>query len=234
MKESQEGKFLNLDHRHLAFFFLAAVGVCAVFFSLGYVVGRAHSSASLAIDPWAERNSSEPQVALDPPRSGETTSKGNPQPSGTEPRATMKSTEDAASSTGEPQPELDFYKAVKEPNVEGSFHPDTAAGKKAGKPEENSAPQMKTAPGPTAQLGARKSEPVFSLQVAALKSVSEAERLAKALRSKGYQVYIIHPGKNQADKLIRIQVGPYNSESETNTIRKKLELEGYKTIIKRQ
>ena len=56
MTGSQEGKSLQLDHRHLAFFFLAAVGVCAVFFALGYTVGRAHSQTPAAKEPWAEKN----------------------------------------------------------------------------------------------------------------------------------------------------------------------------------
>ena len=232
MKDSQEGKFLNLDHRHLAFFFLAAVGVCAVFFSLGYVVGRAHSSASASKDPWSDKNSAETQGPSEPPRSGESTSKGN-QPS-SDTQSPLKLPGEASSSTGEIQPELDFYKAVKEPKVESSFHPDTTAEKKAAKSAKDSSSEKISPPDSNAQLETHKSGSVFSLQVAALKSARDAERLAKSLRSKGYQVYVIHPGNNEPDKLIRVQVGPYNTESETNTIRKKLESEGYKTIIKRQ
>ena len=88
--------------------------------------------------------------------------------------------------------------------------------------------------GSTAQPGKHSAEPVISLQVAALKSTAEAEKLSKTLRSKGYRVFMIHPDKDQSDHLIRVQVGPYNSESESNRIKKKLESEGYKTIIKRQ
>src|SRR5438552_1394288 len=40
MDESNNTKLLRLDHRHLAFFFLGAVAVCAIFFSLGFLVGR--------------------------------------------------------------------------------------------------------------------------------------------------------------------------------------------------
>jgi hypothetical protein len=43
MTENEETKFVRIDHRHLAFFFLGAVAICAVFFALGFVVGRAQA-----------------------------------------------------------------------------------------------------------------------------------------------------------------------------------------------
>ena len=236
MKGSQEGKSLNLEHRHLAFFFLAAVGVCAVFFALGYVVGRAHSTVPTAREPWAEKSSAEPQTGLDSSRSAESLPKVSPQPGEAEPGSATKGTgpEAVSSSGGEPQPDLDFYNAVKDPKVEGNFHPETATGKKTEKPSKSSSLRKEAVHDPTVQPGKHSSEPVISLQVAALKSTAEAEKLAKALRSRGYRVLIIHPDKNQSDHLIRVQVGPYNSESESTRIKKKLESEGYKTIIKRQ
>ena len=43
MNETHDTKSFRIDYRHLAFFFLGAVCVCAVFFALGFVVGRAQA-----------------------------------------------------------------------------------------------------------------------------------------------------------------------------------------------
>ena len=37
---AEDTRQLRLGHRHLAFFFIGAVAVCAIFFALGFVVGR--------------------------------------------------------------------------------------------------------------------------------------------------------------------------------------------------
>jgi cell division septation protein DedD len=236
MTGSQEGKSLQLDHRHLAFFFLAAVGVCAVFFALGYTVGRAHSQTPTAKEPWTEKTPGEPQAAVDSLHPNESPLSSNPQTGETEPETATKNTGPEVGSPpgGEPSPDLDFYKAVKDPKVEGNFHPDSKPEKKAIKPSKSSPSRNEVAQGSTAQPVKHSAEPVISLQVAALKSTAEAEKLSKTLRSKGYRVFMIHPDKDQSDHLIRVQVGPYKSESESNRIKKKLESEGYKTIIKRQ
>jgi cell division protein FtsN len=236
MQESREGNSFNLDHRHLAFFFLAAVGVCAVFFALGYIVGRAHTQTPAAKEPWVEKSAGGPQVAVDSSRPSESPAKISPQ---TEEKDAESATnnlkrEVGPSSEGESPPDLDFYNAVKDPKVEGNFHPDPEQKTKTSKPSKSSSTQNETGHGSAAQPGKHSADPVISLQVAALKSTSDAEKLSKTLRLKGYRVFIIHPDKDQSDHLIRIQVGPYNSESEANRIRKKLESEGYKTIVKRQ
>ena len=236
MQESREGNSFNLDHRHLAFFFLAAVGVCAVFFALGYLVGRAHVQTPAAKEPWAEKNPGGPEMAVDSSQPNESPLKTSPQTEEKDPGVVTKDMthEAGPSPVGEPPPDLDFYNAVKDPKVEGNFHPDPVQKKKTSKPSKSSSTKNETGHGSTAQPEKHSAEPVISLQVAALKSTAEAEKLSKTLRLKGYRVFIIHPDKDQSDHLIRIQVGPYNSESEANRIRKKLESEGYKTIIKRQ
>ena len=43
MSESNDTKSFRIDYRHMTFFFLGAVCVCAVFFALGFVVGRAQA-----------------------------------------------------------------------------------------------------------------------------------------------------------------------------------------------
>ncbi len=71
-----------------------------------------------------------------------------------------------------------------------------------------------------------------SLQVAALKSSGEADRLAKTLRSKGYPVFIVNPPKEDLSKLIRVQIGPYTSEAEATKVKARLGTEGYTAITK--
>ncbi|MFN8007611.1 MAG: SPOR domain-containing protein [Terriglobia bacterium] len=234
MRGSLESKSLNLDHRHLAFFFLAAVGVCAVFFALGYVVGRAHSATTPAKEPWAEKSVEDSSPVAQSSPAAESTAKEGLRPVGGDAKPAGKEVgEEVATAAGsEPPPDLDFYKAVKESKVDENFHPDTAKEKTPSKASAKSDASKSAKNISKAQPAKQASDPVISLQVAALKGTAEAEKLAKTLRSKGYHVFVIHPDKNQPDQLIRVQVGPYNSDSEAAKIKKKLESEGYKSIVK--
>ena len=51
MSEALDTKSFQIDYRHLAFFFVGAVCVCAVFFTLGFVVGRAQAFETALKDP---------------------------------------------------------------------------------------------------------------------------------------------------------------------------------------
>jgi cell division septation protein DedD len=129
--------------------------------------------------------------------------------------------------------DLDFYSAVKEQKIDQNFHAEAA------KPNKTVTSAMK----PKAESDSRGASPaarnggsragVVSLQVAALKSSAEADRLAKTLRSKGYPVFVVNPGKDDASKLIRIQIGPYTSEAEAAKVKARLGTEGYTAISKR-
>jgi cell division septation protein DedD len=128
---------------------------------------------------------------------------------------------------------LDFYAAVKEQDLDQNFHPEsrkpnkTAASAKKSPVESESRSASTSAPNGGSRAG------LVSLQVAALKSSAEADRLAKTLRSKGYPVFIVNPVKEDPSKLIRVQIGPYTSDAEAAKVKARLGTEGYAAISKR-
>ena len=223
MSETLDTKSFRIDYRHLAFFFLGAVCVCAVFFSLGFVVGRAQAFET------ALKDQEDPKGA--PPVPGSTLAAAGKEESPVVTESARKA-DDATHNQprADYRKDLDFYSAVKEQKVDQNFHPEslkpdkTATSAKKSKSESrgasNAAPKDGSRAGPT------------SLQVAALKSSAEADRLAKTLRSKGYPVFVVNPAKDDASKLIRVQIGPYTSEAEATKVKARLGTEGYTAISK--
>jgi cell division septation protein DedD len=233
---SEERKELKLDHRHLAFFFLGAAAVCAVFFALGFLVGRGQAyEASLKAQTAVTENGFD-RLAPGGAKAGEQLSKPlNTDTSIGTSEVTPPSWHEKGSKdeTLDYHKELDFYSAVKDQKVKENFHPSVtnermteSAGSKG------TATSASTAASPPAQKKLI-AEKLVSLQVAALKQSRDAESLAKTLRSKGYAVFLVRPGPESPDKLIRVQVGPFKEMAEASVVKSRLEKDGFKTIPKR-
>jgi len=222
--EVGQSKGLRADHARLALFFLAGVAVCAIFFALGYVVGRGQTYESKTKEPSSAETS--PGSGFDSPQ--------KPSQDGM-----LASSKDGSALPGKEQlkkkdegsdyrRDLDFYNAVKEQKVNEDFHP------QAKKEVKQQALNLKTgAPALSPQGNVDPSGRLVSLQLAALKSARDADRLARKLRSKGYPVYMISPGAGHGDKLIRVQVGPYGSNEEAVKVKARLEKDGFTFITKR-
>jgi cell division septation protein DedD len=229
MSEILDTKSFRIDYRHLAFFFLGAVSVCAVFFALGFVVGRAQAFETALKDQEELKSTANSAIGTPPAPSSSTLAVAGKEESPIVTESVGK-TENHEPSRADYRKDLDFYSAVKEQKVDQNFHPESpkpskpvSSGKKA-KAESQSR-------GSTAPNGGSKAGPI-SLQVAALKSSSEADRMAKTLRSKGYPVFIVNPVKEDPNKLIRVQIGPYTSEAEATRVKARLGTEGYTAISK--
>lgn len=231
MSETHDTRSFRIEYRHLAFFFVGAVCVCAVFFALGFVVGRAQAFEMAA------RDSEDPKAASNSVPGAPSISDGAASAGGKDTLSAQSSlpgkadSDNPGAADADYRNDLDFYKAVKEPKVDQNFHPEppkppkaVAAGKPATDPEGNGALGQ-------AKRTSSRSAPV-SLQVAALKSSAEAHRLAKTLRSKGYPVFVVTPAKEDASKLVRVQIGPYTSDAEAAKVKARLSAEGYKAISK--
>ena len=225
MSETLDTKSFRIDYRHLAFFFLGAVCVCAVFFSLGFVVGRAQAFET------ALKDQEDPKGA--PPVPGSTLAAAGKEES---PVVTESARKVDGATHDQPRADyrkdLDFYSAVKEQKVDQNFHPESPKPNKtvpsAKKSKADSDSQVES----TAARNGGSRAGVVSLQVAALKSSAEADRLAKTLKSKGYPVFIVNPAKDDASKLIRVQIGPYTSEAEATKVKARLSTDGYTAISK--
>jgi len=226
MNETPDTKSFRIEYRHLAFFFLGAVCICAVFFALGFVVGRAQTVETFSKEQDESKSSTVVTVGA-PTKS--TASKEEHPP---ETDLPGKDEEPKQGAVGvDYRKDLDFYTAVKEPKADQNFRPgsskaDTAA-RSGGKPPAAGSNRSSSTRAGSDRTG------VVSLQVAALKSSSEADRLAKTLRSKGYPVFIVNPPKEDPGKLIRVQIGPYTSDADATKAKARLGSDGYTAITKR-
>ncbi len=227
MDESDETRELRLGNRHLAFFFVGAVAVCAIFFALGFVVGRgqayeAATKEDAFTDELAEDNTVQDLAA----GSNRPLDHSKEQVRG---KGSVSRQTGAVSDTPDYRGELDFYSAVKEKSVDENFHPSS----KETRPSSPAAQGSSGSSSTSVTKVTRTSEELVTLQVAAFRSASEADSLVKALRSKGYSVFIVGPAKADADKFIRVQIGPFFSAEEAAKVKARLEKEGYEAITKR-
>ncbi|MEW5974656.1 MAG: SPOR domain-containing protein [Acidobacteriota bacterium] len=222
LNDSSDHKQLRLDNRHLAFLFLGGVAVCAIFFSLGFVVGRGQAY-EVALGPLQDASlrgaSPGPQESpADSIRDSVTVSAGEEKPS-------------EAKNYSQ---DLDFYSAVKDKKVDENFHPEPTGSQRnpisASSSTQPAAPRSTVAPSPSGQSAAIGS---VSLQVAALRNLTEAERLASTLRSKGFAASIVRPAAEARDELIRVHVGPFRTLDEANKVKAQLQKEGYQAITRR-
>jgi cell division septation protein DedD len=227
VNESPETKSFQIDHRHLAFFFIGAVAVCGVFFALGFVVGRAQALEVALRDTETLREGSDVS-----PAANEASKTSNNEGVAALNEAETKSTNSktGGASKSDYRKDLDFYQAVKDQKVDQNFHPEND---KPGNRPRFEKPKNRPAaaiPEKTRESG---SGSLISLQVAAFKGAAEADRLAKTLRTKGYPVFIVSPSHQDPNQLIRVQVGPYTSEAEAMKIKSRLGTEGYAAMIKK-
>jgi DedD protein len=256
MSETSERKELKLDHRHLALFFLGAVVICAVFFILGFLVGKGQTyeiSKKVPLQPNSsisgQQNSalsSNPAPAGDSKGIGLSQSQESPlplPPPSTDPKtgagaASKKeglTAVPASASETSPKKDLDFYEGVKQGHPQEKIHP-------AAKPVEKPAAPSKTEmakstvppkPEPAKPKPDSAGKKSVSLQIAALKRLEDADQLMKNLRAKGYEVFLVRPSSASADQWIRVQVGPFSNETEAAKVKGQLQKDGYQPITKR-
>ncbi|MSO22456.1 MAG: SPOR domain-containing protein [Acidobacteria bacterium] len=233
MTETRDTKSLRIDYRHLAFFFLGAVCVCAVFFALGFVVGRAQAFETALKDPEELKNTADGA-------SGVSSAPGSALPvSGKEQASVVTGPAGKAEGSDHGTPrvdyrkDLDFYSAVKEQTADQNFHPESPKSHQAAASAKKAQAESESRSSSTSARNGGSRVGLVSLQVAALKSSADADRLAKTLRSKGYPIFIVNPGKEDPSKLIRVQIGPYASEAEAAKVKRRLGTEGYTAISTR-
>jgi cell division septation protein DedD len=230
MSETLDTKSFRIDYRHLAFFFVGAVCVCAVFFALGFVVGRAQAFETALKDQEDLKNTATGAVAA-PHMANSTLAVAGKEESQVVTETAGKGDATHDQSRTDYRKDLDFYSAVKEQKVDQNFHPESPKPNKTVASAKKSKAESESRAASTAHDGGSRAGST-SLQVAALKSSAEADRLAKTLRSKGYPVFIVNPAKDDVSKLIRVQIGPYTSDAEATKVKARLGTEGYTAISK--
>lgn len=213
MQESQDTEVTLGTGRLLALFF-GLVVICALFFSVGFSLGR--KSAPVA-----------PVASVAPVPTPVASSSIEPKPT---PLKVTEGKPDCATPDNCPQPdqtstsnELTFYKAVEEKDAKPQLeqpapNPPTVF---SSKPSDTKAPEIaKPAP-----LGGG-----YMVQIAAVSKQEDAEALVAALRKKQYPVFST---TTPSDKLFHVQVGPFADPKAADDMKAKLVSDGYNPIVKK-
>jgi cell division septation protein DedD len=185
----------------LGIFFALAI-ICAVFFTMGYLLGKSTSAGGRT-----EIVATVPSSSAGKPYAGNKTPEAVTQTCAPgSPNCATASTSDAS---------LSSKAADQQPASQQS------AGSKT---SEQSAGQ--SAAVTDAKTGAGTS---FMVQVAAVSKQEDAEILVTALRKKQYPVFIANAA---GDPLFHVQVGPFSDKKDAEAMRTRLSEDGYNAIVK--
>ncbi len=211
----------------LAIFFALAL-VCAVFFGLGYTMGRKSAQpATVAANPDPSTSSS--IFSGFKPAAGSPGSK--PVPASKQPAATAPpppSDPDATIVTT-PVTSSDSEAIEPAPRAAASIRKELAqqAASSAMRESPRAAPAFQTAQ-PTA-MPAINPNGTSIVQVAAVSHQEDADVLISALKKRGYAVFI---RQEPQDHLLHVQVGPFASKKDAEAMRQRLLADGYNAIVK--
>ncbi len=206
----------GLSARYLILVFLMGVAACAVFFSLGFLVGYNERSSRTVSTPEAVTPTGVvPPLVNPPPEAPQTIGKD----------ATTAAAGDLTTEhidiPAQAQKASKSDKGEKEEAVLSK--PPTAPVKSAAKP----------APTKTATKAPHTVEDGFTVQVAASRDKQDAEKLVKELRARGFDVFVVTPQfSDTKDNLYRVQVGPFATREEAVRVRDRVAKEGFKPFIK--
>ncbi len=199
----------------LGIFFGLAV-ICAVFFTMGYMLGRGSAAGAKT-----EIVSSVPNGSTaNKPSAGNNTSNKGPDTSTQNCVAGSANCPPAGSG-----PDSTFYDSVNKPANSQT----QTTGNTSTQPTTSSSSTASTASTTTPEVK-NASPGSFIVQVAAVSKQEDAEILVAALRKKQYPVFLSSGG---GDALFRVQVGPYTDPKEAESMRARLAGEGYNPIVKK-
>jgi len=208
MASSQDTEITLGTAKLLALFF-GLVVICAVFFALGYTLGRKSDSALL------------PETAKVAPLAAS----GNVKPSGNNAPTPMTFYKAVEQQNANPQ--LTPASAVTG---------DGANAQGAGQGTNSSSGTSAT--GAATQGASIPSDPMVAIpstgyfvQVAAVSKQEDGEALVDALKKKQYPAFVASGAA--ADKLFRVQVGPFPDIKDAEAMRSRLINDGYNPILKK-
>ncbi len=206
MPRNVEGEFeLVLGNKQLLSMFFLVVVLFAVFFSLGYMVGKSVNPA-----PTSASQQAAPVPAVDrPPASSGASPSAPSTPSAEPPPAPPTETQPAR---GEPVAVSTAPAVAAEPTKEEARRP-SPVGSDGGSQDSG-------------VMVARE----MHLQLAAVRVKDDAQVLVETLRKKGYPV-VLHT--QARDGWYRVLVGPFSNEHAARETKVQLEKDGYKSILKK-
>ena len=215
------GGDLTFESRHLVGIFAGLVVLCAVFFSLGYGMGRTQFETTVNAAPIgkpAEPAAASPRLELVKP---EKSAPAIPAPSDW--------SFPAAAEAKKPADRLDPpppKPADRSGEVKVALNPAPAP--------RSAAPVAPVAAAPSRDAAKMKVPAMprgsIVLQVAALTKEGDALALAEALQRKSFPSFVLQP---MGDNFYRVQVGPYADTASAEAGKKALFREGFKAILKK-
>ncbi len=203
MPTAQQDTEITLGTGRMLALFFAFVLVCAVFFAIGFSLGRRTASAGVFRSPGAPTGAS-----------------ATVRPSAAKNDAPQKTPQSG---------DFSFYKAVGEKNADAALAPQEAKAQAA----DATAATATAAPPPKIATDAASATPAsgsYYVQVAAVTRQEDADALVEALKKKEYPAFA---NNASADKYYRVQVGPYADFKDAEAMRARLVSDGYNPIVKK-
>lgn len=215
--------------RQLTFIFFGAVGVCALFFALGFLLGvNRRSAASL------------PAVEQVPPPGA------TPSPLDSPPLQSMNAGSQASNAHQATVIEQNL-KETSESRESGQPSAERAQGSAVAANTGNERRAARTTPGSTAtprtlrlverSESSERIKPTkhvergVMVQVAALRTGRDAQSLLHTLKSHGYAAVLLTPAETH-DSLYRVQVGPFATRAEAVRMLHRLGSQGFRPFIR--
>jgi DedD protein len=202
---------ITLGTAKLLGLFFGMVIICAVFFALGYTLGRRSDAGINALGAAPLQTSSN-----GPKPAGSATPQPGPQ---------MTFYKAVQQKDANPQ--------LTPPSSDPNSSNPTAAGQPASSPTASS-PGTQTQPSQTGNPP----DPMavipavdYFVQVAAVSKQEDAESLVDALKKKQYPAFVA--ANSTTDKLFRVQVGPFTDIKDAEAMRTRLVNDGYNPIVKK-
>lgn len=209
MASSQDTE-ITLGTGKLLGLFFGLVVVCAVFFALGYTLGRKSEPSVAAAGP------------LVPLSSGNTAKPGGAGTgSPSTPMTFYKAVEQQSAS-----PQL-TPAATGAGASQSAAEPTTGAEMSVPSGGHTQDAQNNGLPDPMAAVPAGN----YFVQVAAVSKQDDAEALVDALKKKTYPAFVAE--NSASDKLFRVQVGPFSDVKDAEAMRSRLINDGYNPILKK-
>jgi DedD protein len=201
---------ITLGTAKLLSLFFGLVIVCAVFFALGYTLGRKTDSGFPSVAGAAAPTGSN---SVKPAGSAVTAAA---------PMTFYKAVE-RKSADSQFTPAAGDGASGSSAAASGAASANNSAGTTSGEQESQAA----KLPDPMAPIPGTG----YFVQVAAVTKQDDAEALVDALKKKQYPAFVA--GNSAADKYFRVQLGPFGDIKEAETVRTRLINDGYNPILKK-
>jgi DedD protein len=212
MPTAQQDTEITLGTGRMLTIFFALVLVCALFFSLGFSLGKKTSQA--VGNSLLNAASGTPTVVVRP--------------------SAVKNNSSQTQSG-----DFSFYKAVGEKTTDSALTPQDSKGQASSSdsaasttqaPKANADAGSSTPSTPTASATGGYSS-TYYVQVAAVSRQEDADSLVEALKKKQYPA--LAANNASVDKFYHVQVGPYGDLKEAEAMRARLIGDGYNPIVKK-